>query len=309
MIDLHCDTIMMLIDHPTEGDLGNNPWKIDIPKLKKGGYTLQDFALFVELDQEIDPYGRYEAMRQLFNEQMERYVADIVHVRTYSDFVKAREAGKLSALLSVEEGGVFEGSLTRLKKAYDDGVRLITISWNFPNGLSYPNGKEHEGKGLTPKGIEFVQYMEELGMIVDCSHLNDAGTFQLGEILNKPFIASHSNARALTNHPRNLTDDLIRLIANKGGVIGLNFAQAFLGTHRVSQIDDIVRHGLYLRNVGGSEVVALGTDFDGIRPDTEIADASEMPRLYEAFRAAGLSEDDTDKIFSKNAERLLQTIL
>lgn len=309
MIDLHCDTIMMLIDHPTEGDLGNNPWKIDIPKLKKGGYTLQDFALFVELDQETDPYGRYEAMRQLFNEQMERYAADIVHVRSYDEFVTARESGKISALLSVEEGGVFEGSLERLKKAYDDGVRLITISWNFPNGLSYPNGKEYEGKGLTPKGIEFVQYMEELGMIVDCSHLNDAGTFQLGEILNKPFIASHSNARALTNHPRNLTDDLIRLIANKGGVIGLNFAQAFLGTHWVSQIDDIVRHGLYLRNVGGSEVVALGTDFDGIRPDTEIADASEMPRLYEAFRAAGLSEDDTDKIFSKNAERLLQTIL
>lgn len=309
MIDLHCDTIMMLIDYPNEGDLGQNPWKIDISKLKKGGYTLQDFALFVELDQEADPYGRYEAMRQLFNEQMAKYADDIVHVRSYEDFVTARAAGKLSALLSVEEGGVFEGSLERLKKAYDDGVRLITISWNFPNGLSYPNGKDHEGKELTPKGIEFVQYMEELGMIVDCSHLNDAGTFQLGEILQKPFIASHSNARALTNHPRNLTDDLIRLIANKGGVIGLNFAQAFLGTNRVSQIEDIVRHGLYLRNVGGSDVVALGTDFDGIRPDTEIVDASEMPRLYEAFRKAGLSETDTDKIFSKNAERLLQTIL
>lgn len=116
MIDLHCDTIMMLIDHPNEGDLGQNPWKIDISKLKKGGYTLQDFALFVELDQEIDPYGRYEAMRQLFNEQMAMYADDIVHVRSYEDFVTARAAGKLSALLSVEEGGVFEGSLERLKK-------------------------------------------------------------------------------------------------------------------------------------------------------------------------------------------------
>lgn len=309
MIDLHCDTIMMLIDNPDKGDLGQNPWKIDLQKLKKGGYTLQDFALFVELDQETDPYGRYEAMRELFMSEMAKYKGDIVHVRSYEEFKIAREAGKINALLSVEEGGVFEGDLKRLKKAYDDGVRLITISWNFPNGLSYPNGAEHEGKGLTPKGIEFVQYMEELGMIVDCSHLNDAGTFQLDEILTKPFIASHSNARALTSHRRNLTDDQIRMIANKGGVIGLNFAQSFLGTSRISRIEDIVRHGLYIRNVGGSDVVALGTDFDGIRPDTEIEDAGEMMRLYDAFRKAGLSECDTDKIFNNNAERLLQTIL
>lgn len=309
MIDLHCDTIMMLIDEPDKGDLGQNPWKIDIAKLKKGGYHLQDFALFVELDQEKDPYARYEAMRQLFMAEMEKYKNDIVHVRSYEEFKAARAAGKISALLSVEEGGVFEGDLQRLKKAYDDGVRLITISWNFPNGLSYPNGEKYEGKGLTSKGIEFVQYMEELGMIVDCSHLNDTGTYQLGEILTKPFIASHSNARALTNHRRNLTDDQIRLIANKGGVIGLNFAQSFLGTSRISLIEDIVRHSLYIRNVGGSDVVALGTDFDGIRPDTEIEDAGDMMRLYDAFRKAGLSERDTHKIFNDNAERLLQTIL
>lgn len=113
----------------------------------------------------------------------------------------------------------------------------------------------------------------------------------------------------MTNHRRNLTDDQIRLIANKGGVIGLNFAQSFLGTSRISLIEDIVRHSLYIRNVGGSDVVALGTDFDGIRPDTEIEDAGDMMRLYDAFRKAGLSERDTHKIFNDNAERLLQTIL
>ena len=109
--------------------------------------------------------------------------------------------------------------------------------------------------------------------------LTNAGTEQLGDILDVPFIASHSNARELRSHTRNLPDNLIRLIANKGGIIGLNFAQNFLGTSPISRIEDIVKHGLYLIDKGGEDVVALGTDFDGIPPDTEIADMSQMSRL------------------------------
>ncbi|MBS4912612.1 MAG: dipeptidase [Veillonella sp.] len=309
MIDLHCDTIMQLIDHPDSGDLWENPWKIDIQRLKKGGYTMQDFALFVELDQEKDPYARYEAMRQLFMREMEKYSDHIKMVRTYADYETNKANSILSALLSVEEGGVFGGDLNKLRKAYEDGVRLITISWNFPNGLSFPQGEAHEGKGLTETGIEFVELMEELGMVVDCSHLNDTGTFQLGEILKKPFIASHSNARTLTNHRRNLTDEEIKLIANKGGIIGLNFANTFLSEDKVSSIENIVRHGLYIYDKGGADVVALGTDFDGINPKTEIEDAADMPRLYDAFQKAGLSEGDLEKLFRTNAERVFRDIL
>ena len=168
-------------------------------------------------------------------------------------------------------------------------------------------GEQH--KKLTPKGIEFVEAMQDLGIVVDCSHLNDAGTEQLGDILDVPFVASHSNAREVTAHTRNLPDNLIKLIANKGGVIGLNFAQSFLGTSPVSRIDDIVKHGLYLINKGGEDVVALGTDFDGIKPNTEIKDASEMYRLYDAFNEAGLSVEQCEKLFWKNADRLLKEIL
>ncbi len=177
-----------------------------------------------------------------------------------------------------------------------------------PNGLGEPHcGEQH--KKLTPKGIEFVEAMQDLGIIVDCSHLNDAGTEQLGDILDVPFVASHSNAREVTAHTRNLPDNLIKLIANKGGVIGLNFAQSFLGTSSISRIEDIVKHGLYLINKGGEDVVALGTDFDGIKPDTEIKDASEMHRLYDAFKEAGLSVEQCEKLFWKNADRLLKEIL
>ena len=308
MIDLHCDTIMKLIDHPSSGDLYRNTWKIDIEKLQKAHSKVQDFALFINLGDTNDPYGRYEAMRNLCTSQIHHYGEHIQHVLSYRDVESVYETGKIGALMSIEEGGVLGGDLDKLKQAYQDGVRLITLSWNYPNGLGEPHcGEQH--KKLTPKGVEFVEAMQDLGIIVDCSHLNDAGTEQLGDILDVPFVASHSNAREVTAHTRNLPDNLIKLIANKGGVIGLNFAQAFLGTSPISRIEDIVKHGLYLINKGGEDVVALGTDFDGIKPDTEIKDTSEMYRLYDAFKEAGLSVEQCEKLFWKNADRLLKEIL
>ena len=308
MIDLHCDTIMQLLDHPDSGDLYRNTWKIDIEKLQKAHSKVQDFALFINLGETNDPYGRYEEMRNLCTTQIHLYGEHIQHVLSYQDVESVYESGKIGALMSIEEGGVLGGDLDKLKQAYQDGVRLITLTWNYPNGLGEPHcGEQH--KKLTPKGIEFVEAMQDLGIIVDCSHLNDAGTEQLGDILDAPFIASHSNAREVTAHTRNLPDNLIKLIANKGGVIGLNFAQSFLGISPVSRIEDIVKHGLYLINKGGEDVVALGTDFDGIKPNTEIKDASEMYRLYDAFKEAGLSVGQCEKLFWKNADRLLKEIL
>ena len=308
MIDLHCDTIMKLIDYPSNGDLYRNTWKIDIEKLQKAHSKVQDFALFINLGDTNDPYGRYEAMRNLCTSQIHHYEEHIQHVLSYQDVESVYETGKIGALMSIEEGGVLGGDLDKLKQAYQDGIRLITLTWNYPNGLGEPHcGEQH--KKLTPKGVEFVEAMQDLGIIVDCSHLNDAGTEQLGDILDVPFVASHSNAREVTAHTRNLPDNLIKLIANKGGVIGLNFAQAFLGTSPISRIEDIVKHGLYLINKGGEDVVALGTDFDGIKPDTEIKDTSEMYRLYDAFKEAGLSVEQCEKLFWKNADRLLKEIL
>lgn len=308
MIDLHCDTMMQLLDHPDSGDLYRNTWKIDIEKLQKAHSKIQDFALFINMGETNDPYGRYEEMRNLCVSQIHNYGEHIQHVLSYQDVESVYKSGKIGALMSIEEGGVLGGDLNKLKQAYQDGVRLITLTWNYPNGLGEPHcGEQH--KKLTSKGVEFVEAMQELGIIVDCSHLNDAGTEQLGDILDVPFIASHSNARKVRAHTRNLPDNLIRLIANKGGIIGLNFAQNFLGTSPISRIEDIVKHGLYFIDKGGEDVVALGTDFDGIPPNTEIADMSQMSRLYDAFKEAGLSVEQCEKLFWKNADRLLKEIL
>ena len=285
MIDLHCDTMMQLLDHPDSGDLYRNTWKIDIEKLQKAHSKIQDFALFINMGETNDPYGRYEEMRNLCVSQIHHYGEHIQHVLSYQDVESVYKSGKIGALISIEEGGVLGGDINKLKHC----------------------GEQH--KKLTSKGVEFVEAMQELGIIVDCSHLNDAGTEQLGDILEVPFIASHSNARELRSHTRNLPDNLIRLIANKGGIIGLNFAQNFLGTSPISRIEDIVKHGLYLIDKGGEDVVALGTDFDGIPPDTEIADMSQMSRLYDAFKEAGLSVEQCEKLFWKNADRLLKEIL
>ena len=213
MIDLHCDTIMKLIDYPSNGDLYRNTWKIDIEKLQKAHSKVQDFALFINLGDTNDPYGRYEAMRNLCTSQIHHYGEHIQHVLSYQDVESVYESGKIGALMSIEEGGVLGGDLDKLKQAYQDGVRLITLTWNYPNGLGEPHcGEQH--KKLTPKGVEFVEAMQDLGIIVDCSHLNDAGTEQLGDVLDVPFVASHSNAREVTAHTRNLPDNLIKLIAN-----------------------------------------------------------------------------------------------
>lgn len=312
MIDLHCDTIMKITDEPQQGDLFHNPWQIDIEKLQKSNALVQDFALFVNLKQlrnSTTPYERYQEMLQVYQNNVKKYIKYLQPIFSYADFTSLTKTNKIGTLLSVEEGGVFEGDLRKLEKAYEEGVRLITLTWNYPNGLGFPHLSEYDGQGLTAKGIEFVECMQELGMIVDSSHLNDAGTYQLLDIMDKPFVASHSNARSLKAHSRNLSDTLIKGIGNKGGVIGLNFSNHFLGDTEESKVADLVRHGLYIRNIGGSDVLVLGTDFDGIQPTTEIKDASEMEKLYKAFLAAGLSEEEVDKIFWKNASRVFREIL
>jgi len=309
MIDLHCDTIMKIIDMPDKGDLYSNPWQIDIQKLQKAKARIQDFALFVDLKGHESPYQRYLDMLAVYLDNLEKYKDYIEPIYSYANVERVYDNGKIGSLLSVEETGVFEGDLDKVRKAYEAGVRLMTISWNYPNGFSYPNGKDYEGQKLTNKGVELIELMQELGMIVDSSHLNDAGTWQLVDMMHKPFIASHSNARTLHSHPRNLPDELVAAIADKGGVIGLNFSTTFMGTNGFTHISDIVRHGMYLWDKGGSDVVAIGTDFDGIAPTTEIHDASEMPLLYDAFLAAGLKEAEVEKIFWKNADRLFKDIL
>ena len=317
IIDLHCDTIMGLY-HNKEKNLLSNDLQIDLNKLKEGGYLAQVFAMFVFLKGTDSPYRTCNEMIDLFYQELEKNNDKIKIALNSKDLLSNEENGLLNAILSIEEGGVVEGSIEKLINFYNRGVRMICLNWNFINGIGHPNFKVVNGvkdntpnteMGLTDFGIEMVKKMEELGIIVDVSHLSDKGFWDVYNNTTKPFIASHSNSRSVCNHTRNLTDDMIKALASRGGVTGLNFAKDFInGNADLSYADDIVRHALHIIEVGGIDVLAFGTDFDGIERNTEVDNASQMQIFYQKFKDAGLSEEDIEKIFYKNFLRVFEKV-
>lgn len=168
--------------------------------------------------------------------------------------------------------------------------------------------------GLTPRGREFVEEMERLGIIPDVSHLSDAGFLDVLEVTRKPFVASHSNARAVCPNVRNLTDDMIRKLADRGGVMGLNFCPDFLeekpvGEENPGTVAAVVRHAEHIAKVGGVEVLGLGSDFDGIPTHAQLPGAQGMERLWEALHGAGFTQDQLDRIFYGNVLRVYRDTL
>ena len=168
--------------------------------------------------------------------------------------------------------------------------------------------------GLTEFGIDLVREMEQLGIIVDVSHLSDAGFYDVLKYTKKPFVASHSNSRVVTNSVRNLTDDMIKKIADRGGITGINFCSDFVKPtpHNgltFTYIEDLVKHINHIKNIGGIEVIALGTDFDGVKSTLEINDASKIQLLAEDLLKSGLTYDEVEKIFYKNAIRVYKELL
>ena len=327
--DMHCDTILEIYykqDNGEKAALRENDFHLDLKRMMKGDYLIQNFALFVYLGEERtgDPFTFGMKMLDVFYNEMEKNQDIITQVRSYNDIEKNMRDGKMSAMLTLEEGAVCKGNVRLLRDFYRLGARMMTLTWNFPNELAYPanvtsgeyKGKrfDDDGYGLTETGIEFIEEMERLGMIIDVSHLNDPGIRNILSHTKKPFVASHSNARAVCSHPRNLPDDLIKGIAERGGVMGINYCPSFLRDwkeeeHKISRVEDMVRHIKHMRNLGGIECIGLGSDFDGIEGELEIASASDMPVLEKALHKAGFTASEIEAIFYKNVLRLYKEVL
>ena len=224
----------------------------------------------------------------------------------------------MTAIMTVEEGAVYEGKIEHLHELYRRGVRISTLTWNFQNELGYPNPIRKDGTtgapdmkhGLTETGINMIREMERIGMLVDISHLNDAGIRDVFHIIKGPVIASHSNTRVACDHLRNLSDAMIRKLADHGGVTGINFCPFFLreGEH-VARCADIIRHMQHLKQVGGIDCIAIGTDFDGFSDPTEFGGAEGMQSLADAMGDAGFTSGEIDKVFSKNVLRVFKEVL
>lgn len=334
--DMHCDTISAIWEgkkhqaaqtaapdgqKDSSWQLSRNDLHIDIQKMKKAGYLIQNFAMYIDLQKECDPFAYVQELIDIFYDEMAKNANDIRPVKTYDEILENEKNKRMSALMTIEEGGCCKGEIGNLETLYQLGARMMTLTWNYPNELASPNiitgdkmGLFDNTNGLTERGFLFIERMEELGIIIDVSHLSDAGFWDIARNTRKPFVASHSNARALCGHHRNLTDDMIRTIAERGGVIGLNFFGNFLNPQNAlndsySGVAEIAKHARHILNVGGCECLGLGSDFDGISGELEIQDCSQMHKLVSEFERQHFTNTEIENIFYRNVMRVYREML
>ncbi len=308
---MHCDTLMEGFRHP-QRSFYDGETSINLKLLKENDSLAQFFAIYLPRDEmeTMDPYDLFNAMYDYYTRVMEENKDVIRPVFNTEDIEKNREEGFLSSFLTIEDGVFLDGKIERVQEVYDKGVRLITLLWNFENSAGYPTSddpQEHM-RGLKPFGEEVVAKMNELGMIIDTSHLSEGGFYDVAKLSKQPFVASHSCARALCNHRRNLTDDQLKTLGNAGGVVGVNFYNYFLKEDsEYATIEQIIDHLVYMKDKAGIDALGFGSDFDGIEDNGELVNYSGFTRLLSAMEKK-FTDDEIDKICSLNALRIIKDV-
>lgn len=321
VFDLHCDTLdrLALSGDPTvpggfyEHDAGvprdrmsrldDNDAHISLARMARFDWC-QCFAVYVPDELRGDAaWSLFERVRRFWENETDRCSAKVARVRDAVGAAAAFEQGRSAAMLTVEGCSFLEDDAhaePRLDALAEAGVRMATLTWNGPNALGSGNDTSD---GLTSFGRRMIRGLEERGIVVDASHLNDAGFRDLLAVAERPFACSHSNARAVCPHPRNLEDWQLREIADRGGIVGLNFYNAFLREDGAEATpDDVLRHVDHMLNVAGEGILALGSDYDGsdvprwLDPCDKVADLHAL--LAREFGAA-----IAERIFHGNAER------
>lgn len=308
IIDMHCDTLLECFRNP-DYSLLENAGHISIDKLLKGNSLAQFFAIFISPKEKalMNPYDIFNKIYETYINQLELNSNYIKPAFCTQDILSNSKEGKISSILSIEDGVILEDKIERVEEIFKKGVRLLTLTWNFENTIGYPSSddiSEHQ-RGLKPFGIDVVSEMNRLGMIIDVSHLSEGGFYDVAIHSKKPFVASHSCARALCNHRRNLTDNQLKTLGNQGGLVGVNFYSAFLKDNsEYATINQIVEHVRYMVDKAGIDCVGLGSDFDGIDCELEVKDYASYPKILEAL-SKFFSDDQLEKICNKNALRII----
>lgn len=309
LFDLHCDTITA--GNRQTGELvplRENHQHICLEKARTFGGWVQCFAVFIpDSCRGADAVAYFRRYADHFARQMAENKDLILPCAAPGDLDKAESAGKFGGVLTVEGAAGLGGDLSNLEDWARRGVRMCTLTWNGENELG--RGVRAPGTGgLTAFGKEAVSKMEELGIVVDISHASPELFWDVARMAKKPFAASHSNAKALCGHPRNLTDEQFIAISESGGLVGLNDCPAFLrdGPDK-AEMDDLLRHAEhFLKLPGGERVLAIGGDLDGTDLPGDMQDGlSAMPRVYERF-AGAFGKELADRIFYDNAARFFR---
>ena len=292
--DAHCDTLSHLVSGGTLENATITP-----ERLAAGGVSLQVFALFATYGRGIEPYEKARRMLSAAGE---------FPVPVLTGALPAALPDAPTGVFSIEGGEILQGSLERFAE-FDEAarVRMIALTWNFENEIGHPAKNGPEG-GLKPFGLSLVREMNRKGVLCDVSHLNEAGFWDVIEHSTLPPVASHSNARALCEHTRNLTEAQIRAVIEKKGYIGVNFYSAFLANGRAATLEDVYRHVDAILQLGGEDVVGFGSDFDGIDAWPEgLANPADFPALLNFLAArGGYAPEVLEKIAGGNLFRVLK---
>ena len=316
LFDGHCDTILRCYDTGADyfngGSMRRNSGHVSLEEAREhfGGYA-QVFAIFAEAG--MIPGKTYAQMFEeeyaLFHREMEANLDLAVHCCTAKEAERAMEQGKIAAFLSVEGAEILDCSIPRLEQAYQMGVRAVNVTWNHANLLSGTNVEQPE-RGLSEQGRAFVRRMQELGMLVDVSHLSDPGFWDVAELAEnagKPFFASHSNSRALCAHTRNLTDEQFKEIIRLGGVAGFNTCADFV-SEKTSDLDAAIAHIEHFCALGGEKNVAIGGDWDGCTPFRGMNRITDLDQLYERLLQRNFKETLVEDIFYNNLMRVVRNV-
>lgn len=304
--DLHCDTVGKIVDG-IDIRKDNKETQIDLPKLREGGVNLQVFAAW------INPrYAPHHCARRAL--LLIDHIIRLEH--EHKEFVLIREPeelkrikrGKIGILLAIEGGDAIEGSLELLRNFYRLGVRMMTLTWNKSNliGDAALDATKPHG-GLSDFGKTVVREMESLHMLIDISHASVKTFWDVYENTELPFIASHTATQAIRKHGRNLNDEQIKAIGERGGVMGIFFLPMYVSREKPAKIKHVVQHINHIRDLAGIDAIALGSDFDGMSKRTKgLEHAGKLPALTEALISEGYSGGEVKKILGGNFLRIFK---
>ncbi len=313
VLDSHCDTPSQIFRSGLDLSKENENAHVDFPKLRRGGVDGAFFALYIPAEMDSDPDRAFEYAKKLY-----AGVASCVDANpgisafavSGAQALENKANGRFSVFLGLENGSPIGTSLERLHWFHNAGIGYVTLCHSENNLICdscAPTVKRWGG--LSPFGREVVAEMNRLGMLVDVSHVSDDSFFDVLEHSSKPVVATHSCCRALADHPRNMTDDMIRALAAAGGVIQINFYPVFLDSSyesRMPSCSRIVDHIDHVVELVGIDHVGLGSDYDGIEITPEgMEDISKFHKVFDELRRRGYSEADLAKIASENFFRIL----
>ncbi|HHX87072.1 MAG TPA: membrane dipeptidase [Firmicutes bacterium] len=309
--DSHCDTIWWMDQQGYNFKQLNVQAHIDLPRLLAGKVDLLYFAVCTA------PYGnlgthlsRSINYIRLYHQNLQQNKEHLLTIETGNDLEQAGRENKIACLLSLEGAEPLEDCPDNLEVFFKLGVRCLSLTWNKRNMFADGVGEETAGSGLTSLGRRLIEKMSELGIILDLAHLSTRCFYEALDQAKLPPLVTHTNSRTLCDHSRNLTDEQVKALAERDGVLGLSFNAPFITGKTSASLDQLLDHFVHFAGIVGVSHLAVGSDFDGIKyPVEELRDASCYGRLIEALYGRGFSSQEVDLITGGNLRRIIKANL